>query len=113
MRQITINLPQWKDITKWFWDKFCFPRRKLIQEWLDYHNGEIARFDRIGLQKITMTYSSEDAVPQCWVDGHKVPVETVAANDGLSTEDFVNWFFGRNPENFFEGVVIHFTDFRY
>ena len=74
---------------------------------------EMARFDKIGLQRITMTYSCEDAVPQCWVDGRKVPVETVAANDGLSAVDFVNWFFGRNPENFFEGVVIHFTDFRY
>ena len=74
---------------------------------------EIARFDKIGLQKITMTYSSEDAVSRCWVDGHRVPVEMVAANDGLTTEDFVNWFFGRNPENIFEGVVIQFTDFRY
>lgn len=36
-----------------------------------------------------------------------------AANDGLSTEDFVNWFFGRNHDNIFEGVVIQFTDFRY
>lgn len=74
---------------------------------------EIARFDKIGLQNITMAYNSEDGVLQCWVDGHRVPVETVAANDGLSTEDFVNWFFGRNPKNIFEGVVIQFTDFRY
>ena len=74
---------------------------------------EIARFDKIGVQEITMTYSSEDAVPRCWVDGHRVPVETVAANDGLTTEDFVNWFFGRNHDNIFEGLVIQFTDFRY
>lgn len=36
-----------------------------------------------------------------------------AKNDGLSVEDFVEWFFGNNKENVFEGVVIHFTDFRY
>jgi len=74
---------------------------------------EIARYEAVGLQRILMTYSSEDAVPQCWIDGHRVDVNEVAAHDGLSTEDFVNWFFGKNRENIFEGVVIHFTDFRY
>lgn len=88
-----------------------------VREWTgrpyNSEQKELARFDKIGLQKITMTYSSEDAVPQCWIDGHKVQIEQVAANDGLAVEDFISWFFGDNKENIFEGVVIHFTDFRY
>ena len=57
---------------------------------------------------------TDDAVPQAWVDDRQVPVEELAKNDGLSVEDFVNWFFGSvHQGNVFEGVVIHFTDFRY
>mgnify|MGYP000482384597 FL=1 len=64
-------------------------------------------------QHVTMTYSSEDAYPEIWIDNKKVSIHEVAKNDGLSVEDFVEWFFGNNKENVFEGVVIHFTDFRY
>lgn len=74
---------------------------------------EFARFDTIGLQKVTMCYSSDDAYPRIWIDNKEVPIQEVAKNDGLSVEDFVDWFFGKNKENVFEGVVIHFTDFRY
>lgn len=74
---------------------------------------EFARFERVGLQHITMTYNMDDAVPQVWIDNKKIPIEVVAANDGLSVSDFVEWFFGSSKSNVFEGVVIHFTNFRY
>lgn len=74
---------------------------------------EIAQLPKIGLQHVTMTYSSEDAYPEIWIDNKKVSIHEVAKNDGLSVEDFVEWFFGNNKENVFEGVVIHFTGFRY
>ena len=35
---IKIEIPQWKDITKWFWDKFCFPRRKVVAEYFEWYN---------------------------------------------------------------------------
>lgn len=60
-----------------------------------------------------MTYSSTDEVPQCWVDGKQVSAYDLAKNDGLSVEDFTEWFFGCNKGNVFDGVIIHFTDFRY
>jgi hypothetical protein len=62
-----------------------------------------------------MTYSSEDELPQAWVDGKKVPVEQLAKNDGLAVEDFVEWFFSTPlyKGNTFEGKIIHLTDFRY
>lgn len=88
-----------------------------IREWTgrpyNSEQREIAQLSKIGLQNITMTYSSDDAYPEIWIDNKKVSIHEVAKNDGLSVEDFVEWFFGNNKENVFEGVVIHFTSFRY
>lgn len=88
-----------------------------VREWTgrpyNSEQREFARYDKIGLQKITMTYSSTDEVPQCWVDGKHVSAYDLAKNDGLSVEDFTEWFFGCNKGNVFDGVIIHFTDFRY
>ena len=39
---IEVKIPQWKDITKWFWDKFCFPRRKVVAEYFAWYNDELA-----------------------------------------------------------------------
>lgn len=48
MKEIKIKLPEWKDVTKWFWDKFCFPRRKAVTEWIDYHNdGLRSKFEEL------------------------------------------------------------------
>ena len=41
MITIRINIPQWKDITKWFWDKFCFPRRKVVAEYFEWYNERL------------------------------------------------------------------------
>ncbi|MGG6494660.1 UNVERIFIED_CONTAM: hypothetical protein NY603_17120, partial [Bacteroidetes bacterium 56_B9] len=88
-----------------------------VREWTgrpyNSEQREFARYEKIGLQHITMTYGSDDTIPKVWVDNKKVSINEVAKNDGLSVEDFVEWFFGNNKENVFEGVVIHFTDFRY
>lgn len=42
MITIRINIPQWTDISKWFWDKFCFPRRKVVAEYFEWYNSEVA-----------------------------------------------------------------------
>ena len=42
MITIKINIPQWKDISKWFWDKFCFPRRKVVAKYFELYNDEVA-----------------------------------------------------------------------
>ena len=34
----TIKIPQWSDFSKWFWDRFCYPRRKIVTEWIEYHD---------------------------------------------------------------------------
>ena len=74
---------------------------------------EIAKVEKIGLQKVTMTYSSGDSLPKVWIDGKPQDIEAVAKNDGMTVEEFVEWFFGNSKENIFEGVVIQFTDFKY
>lgn len=74
---------------------------------------EIAKVEKIWMQKVTMTYSSEDSLPQVWIDGKPQDIETVSKNDGMTVEEFVEWFFGNSKENIFEGVVIQFTDFKY
>ena len=90
-----------------------------MKQWIGrpYNSGQITlgERERIGLQSITMTYSLDDPLPKAWVDGKQVPVELLAKNDGLSVEDFVEWFFGTKlySGNVFEGVIIHLTDFRY
>ena len=38
MKEIRIKIPQWSDFTKWFWDRFCYPRRKQVAEWIEYHD---------------------------------------------------------------------------
>jgi len=104
------------------WDQRCLDialgRKYLtVREWTgkpyNSEQKEIARYDHIVIQRIIMTYGVNDELPRCWIDGKDVPIEEVAANDGLSVEDFVDWFFGQKDQNIFEGVVIHFTDFRY
>ncbi len=88
-----------------------------VREWTgrpyDSLQREFAQYEKIGLQKIAMSYGSDDVYPRIWIDDKEVTVQQVAANDGLSIEDFVDWFFGKSKSNTFDGVVIHFTDFRY
>lgn len=94
--------------------------RKLlcVREWTgrpyNSEQADIKSYVQIGLQHVTMTYGVDDKLPQAWVDGKPVSVEALAKNDGLRVEDFVEWFFGSvHNGNVFEGVILHFTDFRY
>lgn len=84
-----------------------------VREWTgkpyQSEQREFARFEKIGIQHIEMFNTT---LPQCKVDGKVVPMERLAANDGLTLEQFKEWFFGEG-DTYFEGVIIHFTDFRY
>ena len=41
MIKVEFNIWTWKDYKKWFWDMFCFPRRKTITEWLDIFSSDV------------------------------------------------------------------------
>jgi hypothetical protein len=88
-------------IREWSGKPYCSPQNELRQVY------------NIGLQKIVMTYDSNDDVPQVWIDGKKIPIQEVCKNDGLDLNDFIEWFFGNSKLNTFDGVCIQFTNFRY
>lgn len=56
MKEIKIKLYGWSDLKKWFWDQFCFPRRKLVAEWLEYNRSEI----RSLIEKLLLKYNNVD-----------------------------------------------------
>ena len=56
MKEIKIKIYGWSDLKKWFWDRFCFPKRKLIVEWLDYYGDEASRL----FEKLLFKYNKED-----------------------------------------------------
>jgi len=66
----------------------------------------------IGYQKIRM-----DKVGNFYVEEKPIfDVEELALNDGLVVEDFLSWFGVQKmikKGEVFEGIVIHFTNFRY
>ena len=76
-----------------------------IRRWIGrpYHTPqlEVKRLKKIDIEQ-----------PTVFIDGKRIlNVEQLAANDGMTLDDFVSWFF--KTSNTFEGVIIHFTDFRY
>lgn len=56
MKEIKIKIYGWTDLKKWFWDRFCFPRRKLVSEWLDFYYCE----ERSLVEKVLIKYNKED-----------------------------------------------------
>jgi len=66
---------------------------------------EICRLEKIGIEKIVMPQFKDAKV-----EGKKIDLEIFAENDGLSFEDFRNWFSVRQKEPM---AIIHFTNFRY
>lgn len=56
MKEIKIKIYGWSDLKKWFWDRFCFPRRKLVAELLHYHYCA----ERSLVEKVLLKYNKED-----------------------------------------------------
>lgn len=67
---------------------------------------EICRLEKIGVEKLedptNFVFAPVEGKPINWCD--------IAKNDGLSFEDFCEWFKIRKKEPM---AIIHFTDFRY
>ena len=56
MKEIKIKIYGWYELKKWFWDRFCFPRRKLVAEWLDYYGDEVSSL----FEKFLLKYNKKD-----------------------------------------------------
>lgn len=92
-----------------------------VRQWIDkpYRSKqrEINRIDTpIGVEKVRIAYNAERDEIIAHVKGQFVCATQLASNDGMSLNDFKDWFAGdkRHKEDcIFNGVVIHFTSFRY
>ncbi|WP_418988089.1 hypothetical protein [Bacteroides heparinolyticus] len=77
---------------------------------------EIARLtaeDGVGIQKLSF-YKDKDGVPSLkffGIEGKYIDREVLANNDGLSKEDWQEWFSGYDLSK--PLAIIHFTKFRY
>jgi hypothetical protein len=78
---------------------------------------EFMELGAIGIERVQILNTSEEM--QIEVEEKECPwISEVAKNDGLSPEDFSNWFFPKKiiknyDECVFDGAIIHFTNFRY
>ena len=90
-----------------------------IRQWEDKpyksRQEEIKRLSKVGYERITMEYDPETKKIKAIINGRQfVDVKKIAENDGLKWEDFIDWFFGQGmKKTLFQGIIIHFTDFRY
>ena len=82
------------------------------------HKEIFQKHSPIGVQPIELFYHAENDTISAKIDGVDwldADCCRIAKNDGLSVQDFKEWFFGKAPseDKVFNGVIIHFTDFRY
>ena len=67
---------------------------------------EICKLERVGVEKL----EQPDNFVFAPIEGKPIDWEVVAKNDGLTFEDFCEWFKSRQKEPM---AILHFTDFRY
>ena len=56
MKEIRIKIYGWSDLKKWFLDKLCFSRRKLITESLEIYNDAMRRL----VLELLLKYNDKD-----------------------------------------------------
>jgi hypothetical protein len=68
----------------------------------------------VGIQKLTIKYGEHKFIPL--VEGKIIFLPELAANDGMDTYNFINWFkpvFEKEKTDNLDFAIIHFTKFRY
>lgn len=82
-----------------------------VRQWkgLPYRSEqvEIARFKKLGYQKVAFAKNCGMTIDKKKLFDRRQWTR-VAKNDGLTLEQFNDWF-----PTYFEGCIIHFTDFKY
>lgn len=67
---------------------------------------------RIGLEPV-MLQLLEDGLLRATVERKEVFPGRLAHNDGLTLEQFIDWFFSDRKPGIIRGSILHFTSFRY
>lgn len=75
----------------------------------------IKEYRKAGYQRFTMKYDRDTDELKCVIDGKRfTDIAALARNDGMTLEEFKDWFFGQGmSRSVYSGIIIHFTDFRY
>ena len=77
----------------------------------------VALKESVGYQRISMSYDPRTGELKAVIDGKPyTDIKRLAANDGLSLDDFREFIFGAtrtDTKQLFQGIIVHFTDFRY
>lgn len=114
------NYDQWKvNSEKMERGKFYLSVRQWSGKPYNSPQVEIAqRHNPIGVQPVELYYHADNDTITAKIDGREwldADCYTLAKNDGLSVQDFKEWFFGKDPkeDKVFKGGIIHFTDLRY
>lgn len=77
---------------------------------------EISLLTDVGYERISMSYDPDTGKVRAVINGKPfADVKALAEHDGLTWTDFVDYFFGKGAHNatLFQGIIIHFTQFRY
>lgn len=72
----------------------------------------IANRFKIGIESIRFISELERPVVVNRDIEYRINYELLSHNDGLSVDDFVNWFYLKSASGF-DASIIHFTNFRY
>ena len=91
-----------------------------LRQW----QGESFRSKHIEVKELKTTVGYERIILECDPDTRALTatingtpyhdIELLAHNEGLTYDDFVDWFFGQGIyRTRFKGIIVHFTDFRY
>ena len=67
---------------------------------------------RIGLEPVTLTLLDNGTL-SATVGFKTVLPARLAKNDGLTLEQFIDWFFPLRKPGIFKGSIVHFSSFRY
>lgn len=114
LHTIRSNYPLWKArFEKIEAGKACLSVRFWEDKPYRSKQVELARLtaeDGIGLQMLSFAPFYTLTVP--FVDSHRIAPDTLAANDGLSLQDWRDWFLG-TADLTSPLAIIHFTKFRY
>ena len=108
-----------EDPVKWEHNVELINSRKAelsVRRWIGrpYHSPqlEVKRLKKADIQHVRMTRDPGTGHLTVFIEGKQFPdVVRLAANDGMTPDDFAGWFF--RTSDTFEGVIVHFTDRRY
>lgn len=70
----------------------------------------------IGVEPLMMHYHADTDTITAKIDTQPVPITEIAKNNGLTLDEFTDWYFApfRHKQDFlYCGAIIHFTDYRY